>query len=101
MPDQSAPMLFGLRAVMLGRQGSGKGTQGLQLSRLLVVPHISVGEVLRDAVRSGSPSGQRAEETMARGELVDDDLVVSMVADRLAEADVRSGGFVLDGFPRT
>ena len=48
-------MLFGLRVVMLGRQGSGKGTQGVQLSRLLVVPHISVGDVLREAARSGSP----------------------------------------------
>ena len=101
MPDKSAPMLFGLRAVMLGRQGSGKGTQGTQLARLLVVPHISVGEVLREAVRSGSPSGRRARDLMERGELVDDHLVVTMVADRLAAADVRSGGFVLDGFPRT
>jgi adenylate kinase len=98
MPDKSAPMLFGLRAVMLGRQGSGKGTQGTQLARLLVVPHISVGDVLREAVRSGSPSGQRARELMERGELVDDELVVSLVAERLAAADVRSGGFVLDGF---
>ena len=47
-----APMLFGLRVVMLGRQGSGKGTQGVQLAKLLVVPHISVGDVLRDAVSS-------------------------------------------------
>jgi adenylate kinase family enzyme len=94
-------MLFGLRAVMLGRQGSGKGTQGLQLARLLVVPHISVGDVLREAVRSASHAGRRAQETMERGELVDDDLVVSLVAERLASADVRSGGFVLDGFPRT
>ena len=94
-------MLFGLRVVMLGRQGSGKGTQGTQLARLLVVPHISVGDVLRDAVRSGSPTGRRAHETMERGELVDDDLVVSLVAERLAAPDVRSGGFVLDGFPRT
>src|SRR6516164_11837522 len=101
MPDKSAPMLFGLRAVMLGRQGSGKGTQGTQLARLLVVPHISVGDVLREAVRSGSPSGRRARDQMERGELVDDHLVVTMVADRLAAADVRSGGFVLDGFPRT
>src|SRR5690348_11384920 len=101
MPGKSAPMLFGLRAVMLGRQGSGKGTQGTQLARLLVVPHISVGDVLREAVRSGSASGRRAQDMMERGELVDDDLVVSMVADRLAAADVRSGGFVLDGFPRT
>jgi adenylate kinase len=97
----AAPMLFGLRVVMLGRQGSGKGTQGMQLARLLVVPHISVGDVLRDAVRSGSPAGRRAHETMERGELVDDDLVVSLVAERLSAPDVRSGGFVLDGFPRT
>src|SRR6516162_921218 len=96
-----APMLSGLRAVMLGRQGSGKGTQGVHLARLLVVPHISVGDVLRDAVSSGSTAGRRAQETMERGDLVDDDLVVSLVAERLAAADVRSGGFVLDGFPRT
>jgi inorganic pyrophosphatase len=87
--------------VMLGRQGSGKGTQGLQLARLLVVPHISVGDVLREAVRSESPAGRRARETMDRGELVADDLVVSLIGERLAAADVRSGGFVLDGFPRT
>jgi adenylate kinase len=96
-----APMLFGLRVVMLGRQGSGKGTQGTQLSRLLVVPHISVGDVLREAVSSGSPAGALARETMERGDLVDDRLVVSLVAERLAAPDVRSGGFVLDGFPRT
>src|SRR5215469_2355254 len=96
-----APMPFGLRVVMLGRQGSGKGTQGMQLARLLVVPHISMGDVLRDAAASGSPAGLRARRTMERGELVDDDLVVTLVAERLAAADVRSGGFVLDGFPRT
>ena len=59
-----APMLFGLHAVMLGRQGSGKGTQGAQLARLLVVPHISVGDVLREATSSGTPDGRRAQETM-------------------------------------
>jgi adenylate kinase len=96
-----APMLFGLRVLMLGRQGSGKGTQGVQLARLLVVPHISVGDVLREAARSGSPAGRQAQETMERGELVGDDLVVSLVAERMAAGDVRSGGFVLDGFPRT
>jgi len=59
MPDQAAPMLFGLRAVMLGRQGSGKGTQGMQLSRLLVVPHVSVGcwpDCGRGFPRTVSPS---------------------------------------------
>jgi inorganic pyrophosphatase len=100
MIDQP-PMLSGLHAVMLGRQGSGKGTQGVQLARLLVVPHVSVGDVLREAVLSGSTAGLRAQQTMARGDLVDDDLVVSLVAERLTAADVRSGGFVLDGFPRT
>lgn len=94
-------MLFGLRVVMLGRQGSGKGTQGAQLAKLLVVPHISVGDVLREAVRSGSPDGQAAQETMEHGDLVPDDLVVKLVAERLQAPDVRSGGFVLDGFPRT
>jgi len=96
-----APMLFGLHVVMLGRQGSGKGTQGAQLARLLVVPHISVGDVLREATGSGTPAGRRAQQTMERGELVADGLVVALVAERLAAADVRSGGFVLDGFPRT
>ena len=63
MPQHSmAPMLFGLRVVMLGRQGSGKGTQGVQLARLLVVPHISAGDVLREATSSGSPAGLRAAE---------------------------------------
>ena len=100
-PPHAASMLFGLRVVMLGRQGSGKGTQGAQLARLLVVPHISVGDVLREAVRSGSPAGQEAQQVMDRGDLVPDDLVVKLVADRLTAPDVRSGGFVLDGFPRT
>jgi inorganic pyrophosphatase len=95
------PMLFGMRVVMLGRQGSGKGTQGMQLARLLVVPHISVGDILRDAAKSGTPAALRAQQTMERGELVDDDLVMALVAERLAAADVRTGGFVLDGFPRT
>ena len=94
-------MLLGLRVVMLGRQGSGKGTQGLHLSRLLVVPHISVGDVLREAAESATATGFRLRETMNRGDLVDDELVVSLVGERLSGADVRAGGFVLDGFPRT
>jgi hypothetical protein len=85
-----APMLSGLRVVMLGRQGSGKGTQGIQLARLLVVPQISVGDVLREAAKSGSPAGRRAATAMERGELVDDNLVVSLVAERLAAVDVRA-----------
>jgi adenylate kinase len=87
--------------VMLGRQGSGKGTQSTQLARLLVVPHISVGDVLREAARSGTPTTRQVQETMERGELVDDELVVSLVPERLSATDARTGGFVLDGFPRT
>jgi inorganic pyrophosphatase len=97
----AAPMLFGLRVVMLGRQGSGKGTQSTQLARLLVVPHISVGDVLREAARSGTPTTRQVQETIERGELVDDELVVSLVAERLSATDARTGGLVLDGFPRT
>jgi adenylate kinase len=62
-----APMLFSLRVVMLGRQGSGKGTQGMQLARLLIVPHISVGDVLREAAGSGFPLGRRVQETAVAG----------------------------------
>src|SRR5215472_14835001 len=86
---------------MVHQVSAGERMAVPMLFGLLVVPHISVGDVLRDAVRSGSPAGRRAEETMERGELVDDELVVSLVAERLTAADTRSGGFVLDGFPRT
>ena len=90
----TVPMLLGLRVVMLGRQGSEKGTQGVHLARLLVVPHISVGDVLRDAAKSGSPAGRRAEETMQRGELVDDELVVSLVACPTPAPPATCGGLV-------
>jgi len=94
-------MLRGVRVVMLGRQGSGKGTQCARLAQLLVVPHISVGDMLRAAVASGSELGLRAQAAMERGELVSDELVLSLVAERLNQSDVGHGGFVLDGFPRT
>ncbi len=94
-------MLFGLRVVMLGRQGSGKGTQGVHLSSLLVVPHISTGNLLRQAAHSGTQAGAALEETIERGDLVDDEVVVPLISDRLGRADTRAGGFVLDGFPRT
>jgi inorganic pyrophosphatase len=94
-------MLFGLRVVMLGRQGSGKGTQGVHLSSLLVVPHISTGNLLRQAARSGTEAGAALEETIERGDLVDDEVVVPLISERLGRVDTRAGGFVLDGFPRT
>ena len=94
-------MLFGLRVVMLGRQGSGKGTQGVHLSSLLVVPHISTGNLLRQAAHSGTQAGTSTGRDHRAWDLVDDEVVVPLISDRLGRADTRAGGFVLDGFPRT
>jgi adenylate kinase len=91
----------GVRMVMLGRQGAGKGTQCVRLSRHYVVPHISTGEMLRAAVREGTPLGRKAGEIMAVGGLVPDDLMIDIVDDRLDRDDTTSRGYVLDGFPRT
>jgi adenylate kinase len=94
-------MLPGVRLVVLGKQGAGKGTQCVRLSHHYVVPHVSTGDMLRAAVKSGSPLGLKAKEVMDRGELLSDDLIMEMVADRLGEPDCRARGFVLDGCPRT
>jgi adenylate kinase len=87
--------------VVLGKQGAGKGTQCVRLSHHYVVPHISTGDMLRAAVKQGTPLGMKAKDQMDRGELLGDDLIMDMVADRLGESDVRARGFVLDGCPRT
>ena len=86
--------------LVLGPPGAGKGTQALKIARDHGVPKISTGDMLRDAVVSGTPLGALVKETVARGELVSDDLIVELVRCRLAEDDALSG-FVLDGFPRT
>jgi len=88
------------RVLFLGPQGSGKGTQAARLSTLLGVPHISSGDMLRRAVVEGTDLGRRAAGIMAAGDLVPDDLVVAMVAERLGQGDAACG-FLLDGFPRT
>jgi adenylate kinase len=90
---------MGLRLIFLGPQGSGKGTQASRLARLMGVPHISTGEMLRQAVAEGTELGQRADAIMQAGELVPDDLVVAMVGERLAREDAQCG-YILDGFPR-
>lgn len=90
----------GLRAVMLGAPGSGKGTQAEVLARALGIPTISTGEMLRQAVAAGSELGGRVEGIMAAGKLVDDALMAEVVADRLARPDA-AAGFLLDGYPRT
>jgi len=86
---------------MLGRQGAGKGTQCVRLSRHYVVPHIATGDMLRAAVRSGTPFGLRAKQYMDRGDLLPDDVMIGIVAERLSQDDARTRGYVLDGFPRT
>jgi adenylate kinase len=94
-------MTRGVRMVMLGRQGAGKGTQCVRLSRHYVVPHISTGDMLRAAVREGTDLGLKAAELMAAGELVPDDVMIGIVEERLDSDDTTQRGYILDGFPRT
>ncbi|MES1256191.1 MAG: adenylate kinase [Acidobacteriota bacterium] len=85
---------------MLGPPGAGKGTQAERFAASRGIPKISTGDMLRQAVQDGTAIGQLAKETIARGELVSDDVMIGIVHDRLGLADARAG-FVLDGFPRT
>ena len=94
-------MIPGVRLVVLGKQGAGKGTQCVRLSHHYVVPHVSTGDMLRGEVKSRTDLGQRAQSLMDQGELIPDDLVMEMVQRRLSERDTRGRGFVLDGCPRT
>ena len=89
-----------MRIILIGPPGAGKGTQCQRLAGLLRVPHLSTGEMLRAAVKAGTPEGQEAAEYMRDGRLVPDQLIVGMVAARLLSPDCR-GGCLLDGFPRT
>ncbi len=91
----------GARLLILGKQGAGKGTQAVRLSRHYVVPHISTGDTFRAAVRSGSEFGKQARQYLDAGDLVPDDVVIGVVRERLTHADASHRGFVLDGFPRT
>ncbi|HEY3942972.1 MAG TPA: adenylate kinase [Acidimicrobiales bacterium] len=91
----------GVRLVALGKQGAGKGTQCVRLSHHYVVPHVSTGDMLRAAVKSGTELGLRAKAIMDRGELLSDEMIMAMVQERLTEGDTRPRGFILDGCPRT
>ncbi|HUS61696.1 MAG TPA: adenylate kinase [Acidimicrobiales bacterium] len=93
-------MVPGIRLVILGKQGAGKGTQCARLAHHYVVPHISTGEMFRATVRSESEVGKRLKEIMDSGELVPDDVTIEAVALRLGLPDVAERGFILDGFPR-
>jgi len=89
-----------MRIVLLGAPGSGKGTQAKILAGEKNVPHISTGDMLREAVAAGSRFGLQAKSIMDAGNLVSDEIMLGIIAERLAQADA-SEGFILDGFPRT
>jgi adenylate kinase len=89
----------GARLVLLGKQGAGKGTQCVALSRHYVIAHISTGDIFRAAAKAGTGFGRRAKEYMDAGELVPDEVVNGLVRERLSKEDTKRG-FLLDGFPR-
>lgn len=86
--------------ILFGPPGVGKGTQAKILSNEIKIAHIATGDILREAVSSGTEMGKKAKSYMDRGELVPDDVVIGIIQDRLKENDAKNG-FILDGFPRT
>lgn len=93
MPD-------GVRLIVFGRQGAGKGTQAARLAQRYDVPHISTGDMLRAAVADGTEFGRKAKEFMDAGQLLPDDVMLGLVSERLGQPDA-ARGWLLDGFPRT
>ena len=89
-----------MKLIFIGPPGSGKGTQAKRLAAQHGVPHISTGDMLREAITDGTELGRKAAPIMASGALVSDDLMLGIIDERLAKADAQRG-FILDGFPRT
>lgn len=89
-----------VKIILLGPPGSGKGTQGAELSKSLQIPEISTGDMLRQAVAEKTALGQEVGDIINHGRLVPDDLIISVIEERIARAD-SANGFILDGFPRT
>ena len=88
-----------MNLLVLGPQGSGKGTQAKRISAAHGIPHVSTGDMFRAAIATGTELGRRVEPILATGDLVPDDLTVALIRERLSEQDAHDG-FVLDGFPR-
>ena len=89
-----------MRVILLGAPGAGKGTQAAFLCQRLAIPQISTGDMLRAAVKAGTPLGLAAKKVMDAGALVSDDIIIGLVKERIAEPDA-ANGFLFDGFPRT
>ncbi|MEA3405930.1 MAG: adenylate kinase [Pseudomonadota bacterium] len=89
-----------MKFILLGAPGAGKGTQAQFLTKQFNIPQISTGDMLRAAIKAGTPMGKMAKEFMDAGKLVTDEIIIGLVKDRIAESDCENG-FLLDGFPRT
>ena len=89
-----------MRLILLGAPGAGKGTQAEILSRELEIPTISTGNILRAAIKEGTPTGLKAKEFIEAGQLVPDDVIIGIISERLAQDDCKNG-YILDGVPRT
>ena len=89
-----------MNIILMGPPGAGKGTQAKRIAQIFKIPHISTGDMLREAVAAGNDLGLKVKEIMDKGLLVPDDLMIDLVRERLSREDTRNG-FILDGFPRT